>query len=105
MSSTILTVKNRHVAACGTPPNFDVTKTLWVSYFETSEREQWIFAVTADRKPRLYDGDGGWGTGRIVKDDLLRASELFYPEGVSDWLKACMAASRWHQVAPSSRAA
>ncbi len=56
----MLNIRNRHIKACGTPPNIDPDKVRWLSYFENPGREQSIFVVTQDRKALVYIGDIGW---------------------------------------------
>jgi hypothetical protein len=60
--SMIFTAENRHVADCGTPPewlNLPRDKGETRSYFENRHGEQWI-AFASKERLRIVCGDAGW---------------------------------------------
>src|SRR5213593_3329593 len=66
----MLTIHNRHPAACGIPPDVSTEAAdLCIGYFENRYGEQWIF--TFDRETRqasVRGGDVGWATVHVVRD-------------------------------------
>ncbi len=70
MSEPMLTIHNRHSAACGIPPAFSTEAAdLYIGYFENRYGEQWIFTfnrVTREASPR--GGDAGWARVHPVRD-------------------------------------
>jgi len=89
MNNPILTIYNRHAAACGSPPSLsNETSALYLGFFENQEGEQWLF--TYDRRTRqatLRGGDIGWEDVRTVQDGRVHGLMLDQPELA--WLKAC----------------
>ena len=61
MSAPMLTIHNRHSAACGIPPAFSAeTADLHIGYFENRYGEPWIFTChRAMREASLRGGDAG----------------------------------------------
>jgi hypothetical protein len=70
MSTPMLTIPNRHSAACGIPPAFRTEAAdLYIGYFENRPGEQWIFTFDrATREALLRGGDAGWATAHPVRD-------------------------------------
>lgn len=89
----ILTIYNRHTAACGTPPALsNESPALSFGYFENRYGEQWIF--TFDRETRqasLRGGDVGWATVHVVRDG--RVDGLILAPEEAAWLQACWKAA------------
>jgi hypothetical protein len=58
----MLTIHNRHSAACGVPPAVSTEAAdLYIGYFENRYGEQWIFMFDrATREARLRRRDAGW---------------------------------------------
>ena len=94
MSAPMLTIHNRHAAACGIPPAVSTEAAdLYIGYFENRHGEQWIF--TCDRatgEARLRGGDAGWATAHPVRDGRVDGLNLA-PEETA-WLQACWSATR-----------
>ena len=63
MSEPILTIYNRHTAACGIPPALSsASAELYVGYFANRHGEQWLFTFDrATREALLRGGDADWG--------------------------------------------
>jgi hypothetical protein len=60
----ILIVGNKHAPGCGKTPEVDVTGS-YVSYYENSFGEQWVFVGNrSDGSIDLYGGDIGWDEPR-----------------------------------------
>jgi hypothetical protein len=61
MSEPMLTIHNRHSAACGIPPAVSTEAAdLYIGYFENRHGEQWIFTFDrATREARLRGRDAG----------------------------------------------
>jgi hypothetical protein len=59
VSEPMLTIHNRHAAACGIPPAVSTEAAdLYMGYFENRYGEQWIFTFDrATREARLRGGD------------------------------------------------
>ena len=70
MSAPMLTIHNRHAAACGIPPAVSTEAAdLYIGYFENRHGEQWIFTFNrATREARLRGGDVGWASTYPVRD-------------------------------------
>ena len=94
MSEPMLTIHNRHAAACGIPPAVSTEAAdLYIGSFENRYGEQWIF--TCDRatgEARLRGGDAGWATAHPVRDGRVDGLNLA-PEETA-WLQACWSATR-----------
>jgi hypothetical protein len=93
MSEPMLTIHNRHSAACGIPPALSTeADALYIGYFENGHGEPWIFTCDrATREASLRGGDAGWAAhpvrdGRV--DGLILAPEE------AAWLQACWTAMR-----------
>jgi hypothetical protein len=93
MPEPILTISNRHTAACGPPPALrNESPVLYIGYFENRYGEQWIF--TFDRETRqasVHGGDVGWATEHVVRDGRVDGL-LLAPEEAA-WLQACWKAA------------
>ena len=89
----ILTIHNRHTAACGTPPALsNESPALYVGYFENRDGAQWIF--TFDRETRqtsVRGGDVGWATAHVVRDG--RVDGLILAPEEAAWPQACWKAA------------
>lgn len=94
MSEPMLTIHNRHSAACGIPPAFSTKAAdLYIGYFENRSGEQWIFTFDrATREARLRGGDAGWATAHPVRDGRVDGL-ILAPEEIA-WLQACWTATR-----------
>ena len=94
MSEPMLTIHNRHAAACGIPPAVSTEAAdLYIGYFENRHDEQWIF--TCDRatgEARLRGRDAGWATAHPVRDGRVDGLNLAPEE--TTWLQACSSATR-----------
>jgi hypothetical protein len=94
VSEPMLTIHNRHAAACGIPPAVSTEAAdLYIGYFENRHGEQWIF--TCDRatgEASLRGGDAGWATAHPVRDGRVDGLNLA-PEETA-WLQACCSATR-----------
>jgi hypothetical protein len=94
VSEPLLTIHNRHSAACRIPPAVNVEAAdLYIGYFENRDGEQWI--VTCDRatrEARLRGGDAGWASAHPVRDGRVDGLTLA-PEETA-WLQACWSATR-----------
>jgi len=91
----MLTIHNRHPAACGIPPAFSTEAAdLYLGYFENRHGEQWIFTFSrATREASLRSGDAGWARAHPVRDG--RADGLILaPEEEAAWLQACWNATQ-----------
>ena len=89
MSEPLLRIRNKHILECGDPPiiNND-DPNLYVGYFETRDREQWVFTYDlTTRDSKLQSGDCGWDqVFRIEHGDI---DELILEPEVRQWLSAC----------------
>jgi hypothetical protein len=90
----MLTIHNRHPAACGIPPAFSTEAAdLYIGYFENRHGEQWIFTFNrATREASLRGGDAGWARAHPVRDG--RVDELILAPEEAAWLQACWNATR-----------
>lgn len=93
MTEPLLSIRNKHSAACGDAPNFGSDNpNVYIGYFENPFGEQWIFTYDRiSRKAVLRGGDVGWNTQHIVNDGavpdlVLGAEELA-------WIAACWRAA------------
>lgn len=92
----MITIHNRHIAACGTPPKIEDSDARWMSYFENSDREQYIFLVDKAGKAFLYVGDAGWAKPREIEfsgDFCTKLADLRSEEEL--WVRACWNTSYW----------
>ena len=94
MSAPMLTIHNRHSAACGIPPAFSTKATdLYIGYFENRHGEQWIFTCNrATAEASLRGGDAGWDNAHPVRDGRVDGLILAHEE--TAWLQACWSATR-----------
>jgi hypothetical protein len=94
VSEPMLTIHNRHPAACGIPPAFSTEAAdLYIGYFENRHGEQWIF--TCDRATRdasLRGGDTDWASAHPVGDGRVDGLTLAPEEAA--WLQAYWSATR-----------
>jgi hypothetical protein len=94
VSEPMLTIHNRHAAACGIPPALSTEAAdLYIGYFENRHGEPWI--VTCDRatrEARLRGGDAGWATAHPVRDGRVDGL-ILAPEEIA-WLQACWTPTR-----------
>ena len=94
MSAPMLTIHNRHSAACGIPSAFSTEAAdLYIGYFENRHGEQWIF--TCDRATgvaSLRGGDVDWSTVHVVRAG--RVDGLILNPEEAAWLQACWGAAR-----------
>jgi len=86
----MLTIHNRHSAACGIPPAVSTEGAdLYIGYFENRHGEQWIFTCDrATREASLRGGDAGWATAHPVRDGQVDGV-ILAPEETA-WL--------WHRL-------
>jgi hypothetical protein len=93
MAQPILTIHNRHPAACRIPPALtNEAAELYIGYFANRDGEQWLF--TFDRATRaaiLRGGDGGWERVHAVHDG--RVDGLILAPEEAAWLEACWRAA------------
>jgi hypothetical protein len=94
VSAPILTVHNRHSAACGIPPAVSTEAAgLSIGYFENHYGVQWIFTFDgATREARLRGGAAGWDNEHPVRDGRVDGL-ILAPEEIA-WLQACWSATR-----------
>ncbi len=94
MSEPMLTIHNRHAAACGVPPAVSTEAAdLYIGYFENRHGEQWIFTFDrATREAHLRGGEAGWATAHPVRDGRVDGL-ILAPEEIA-WLQACWSATR-----------
>ncbi len=89
----IFTARNRHVPACGTPPQIDSNAPgFYNGYFQNAHGEQLLFQY--DRETRtgtVWHGDAGWDNTHNVVDGA--APSLVLDEAEVLWLKACWLAA------------
>jgi len=94
VSEPMLTIHNRHPAACGIPPAFSTEAVdLYIGYFENRDGEQWIFTFDRGmRETTLRGGDVDWRRAHLVHDG--RVDGLILAPEESAWLQACWSAAR-----------
>ena len=94
MSEPMLTIHNRHSAACGIAPAVSTEAAdLYIGYFENRSGEQWIFTFDrATREASLRGGEAGWDTAHPVRDGRVDGL-ILAPEEIA-WLQACWSATR-----------
>jgi hypothetical protein len=94
VSEPMLTIHNRHPAACGIPPALTTEAAdLYIGYFENRHGEQWIFTChRATREASLRGGDAGWAHAHPVRDG--RADGLILGPEEAAWLQACWSTAR-----------
>jgi hypothetical protein len=94
VSIPILTIYNRHTAACGAPPAVtNEAADLYIGYFANRYGEQWIFMFDrATHEATLRGGDVDWGRAHAVRDG--RVDELILAPEEAAWLQACWSAAR-----------
>ena len=94
MSEMILTIHNRHPAACGFPPAFSTDAArLYIGYFQNRHGEQSIFTFNrASGEVRLRGGDVGRASARTVPDARVDGL-ILAAQGVA-WLQTCGNATR-----------
>ena len=88
MLEPMLTIHNRHPAACGIPPDVSTEAAdLYIGYFENRYGEQWIFTFDrATRAASLRGGDAGWASAHPVRDG--RVDGLILAPEEAAWLQA-----------------
>jgi hypothetical protein len=87
-SLPLLSIPNVHVASCGEPPKIDATGK-YLSYFENSYGEQWVFIGDAKKKKAVvYGGDIQWTT-EVHLTPEQPCPKLFLNEPEKAWLLAC----------------
>ena len=117
----MLNIPNFHSTSCGTPPVLDIATIRYFSYFENSDREQFMFVVSPDRKCLLYAGDVNWNkpieievrpffensivfAAITVSSDIAQVRGIFNTQNKeplmgftreADWLITCWDASYW----------
>ena len=93
MSEPILTIYNRHPAACGVPPALsNASAELYIGYFANRHGEQWLFTFDrATREAILRGGDADWGRAHAVHDG--RVDGLILAPEEAAWLQACWRAA------------
>ena len=94
MSAPMLTIHNRHSAACGIPPALRTEAAdLYIGYFENRYGEQWVFTFDrATGEASLRGGDAGWARAHPVRDGRVDGL-ILVPEETA-WLQACWSATR-----------
>ncbi len=95
----LLTIYNRHVASCGTPPALEHTAASphYCGYFENDYGEQWLFIYDqATQQATLRGGDAEWENVYSVLDGV--ASGLILNRAEQTWLSACWAAATGQPV-------
>jgi len=84
----ILTITNRHVPSCGTPPQID-PEGKRVSYFQNQHGEQWFFISDDESQTGvLTGGDIDWTEHTITWDSPLPEISLSMAE--TYWLYGCL---------------
>ena len=84
----ILTITNRHVPSCGTPPQID-PEGKRVSYFQNQHGEQWFFISDDESQTGvLTGGDIDWTKHTITWDSPLPEISLSMAE--TYWLYGCL---------------
>ena len=99
MPDPLLTIRNHHTDAAGTPPLVtDEAAGQYIGYFENPFGEQWIFTYNRrSGRAVLRGGDVGWATEFEVVDGTVAGLILGAEERL--WLQAC-----WSAATASSRA-
>jgi len=94
VSEPMLTIHNRHAAACGVPPALSTEAAgFYIGYFEKRYGKQWIFTfVRATREAPLRGGDAGWDNEHPVREGRVDGL-ILAPEEMA-WLQACWTATR-----------
>ena len=94
MSEPMLTIHNRHSAACGIPPAVRTDAAdLYIGYFEEPlQRTVDLPLDRATREASLRGGDAGWDNAHPVRDGRVDAL-IPAPEEIA-WLQACWSATR-----------
>ena len=94
MSEPMLTIYNRHAAACGIPPAVSTEAAdLYIGYFENRHGEQSIFSFNrTTREASLRGGDAAWARAHPVCD--RRVDGLTLTPAEAAWLQACWSATR-----------
>jgi hypothetical protein len=93
MNEKILTVLNRHVDDCGTPPSFsdELLNKKYVSYFQNHYGEQWVFLGDGKDGGVLYGGEVDWEGLPVTLKKPYPATLLNAEEQV--WLISCLMVS------------
>ena len=93
MSKAIITITNKHLPSCGTPPQID-PEGKRVSYFQNQHGEQWFFISDDESQTGvLTGGDVDWTEHVITWDSPLPKISLNMAE--THWLYGCIAALFW----------
>jgi hypothetical protein len=91
---TLFRVRNKHVAASGTPPAIDGnTPHRYHSYFENAQGEQIVFIYDYESdQGTLYHGDLGWDRPRPVEEGG-QCPSVVLDEAERLWQRACWMAA------------
>jgi hypothetical protein len=89
----LFSVRNHHVAECGTPPRIDDLRPgQYLGYFENQHGEQAVFVYDRDaRQAMLYLGDTGWEKPHKVVEGAV--PDLIVSETERLWVRACWQAA------------
>jgi hypothetical protein len=92
-NAPLLSVRNHHVADCGTPPRIDDrSPSQYLGYFENQHGEQAVFVYDRDcGHAMLYLGDAGWETPYKVVEGAV--PDLILSETERLWVRACWQAA------------
>jgi hypothetical protein len=86
----LLEIDNVHVPGCGTPPAVDAAGR-YVSYFENSYGEQFVFLGDRQKKTAVvYGGDIGWDNAIAVSVDEP-CPDVILNDQERAWLLGCLA--------------
>ena len=111
MTTTILEIENRHIAASGPGPDIlhAAKGTNYCSYFENCHGEQWIFTYDfMEEVGCLRGGDVGWGAEHTVRFEGATSPDappltvdydgLILSNDERAWLGACGLAIQAHRT-------
>ena len=89
----LFSVRNHHVAECGTPPRIDdLRPSQYLGYFENQHGEQAVFVYDRDSSQAIvYIGDAGWDAPHAVIDGAV--PDLVLSETERLWVRACWQAA------------
>jgi hypothetical protein len=96
MAGPLLSIKNYHVAGCGTPPDFGAMKNVYIGYFMDELGEQYVYLHKDETdEDLLYVGDISW-------ESPLRVGDNGSVDGVNAlaavWVAACWTSATAERV-------
>ena len=87
----LLQIENCHVDECGLPPNIDA-KEKYISYFENSHGEQWVFiGDEQNKKASIYGGDINWEKPIEISNERI-CPNMVLDDLEKNWIVLCWAA-------------